>query len=926
VLISPAEITRTMRRAQTQDKTCLKLLDSLSESRFPNQIAAQILITALLEGSDSVRDSARRQIEVRLSHLSSKAEREEWLATLLDKLLSHWDDRLPAAEALRAIAENVLRDDSVWPHLYLRLIQDTHRLLRLSSKSDTARVLQSLMDCIQSRAGEHIRPHVTRFHRSRIRRGLVDFETSPATAQALLSSLGSHNLADMDIEDLVAHLRPLTESYDPDVMKSALANLMQMGEQFPSRSNVQGTIDVLDEFREGRSESLPKTLENEMVVLQLFITRLVERLPPFADEGKFPGVVEAIFKALKSMHGTRDHTEALCNFVLQAALTQSAYHAACDMFGEMLTCLEEYCPRSREPSRADPYRRVFHVEQVLKKDRRIRKTLETIAKNIALPDEVRTYAYLTLLRSRPPELMGFLRERYAEVSPSDPLVSARIQAASDLRVLEFAEVVQVLWKNDRKDEKLAQELIASLQALGHRETVPLLIEAAFAAPDSELARKASNALRTNGYEVEIVREDDRRTLNDLSLRQEKTAEHLAKTEDHVRVSYSQIMETDAGLQDARASIGNTLSRMLHTAVDLKGRGVETALRLTVEFEELEGISRAIVPLEAQFEQLAAELMVQVNIAQVLLDNIVRVESEIESCEHDIAECIAGIERCEANAAACRQRRFEALAHAKALRSEGPSQSYNSNNDTYTYDYSSWESAIQSANYEADRAGAEEAEYRARRDELSRELSHLRSLLRSLESRHAELGRELMASEAQIGAFQAALNRLNAQLQTLRHQYQECEARINALVNAFEDAANQADSQRANLADTQHRLTGVSSQLMDRRRTLHKDLEHSSAEVKTHKRELAAVGEDITRGRGKFDIDARRALEDSFRADDAAVEASGEAGERHEHADKDRLHLDLAIRNTLDHPIYRECYGDRLGSILSKLSRRGVHGS
>jgi predicted nucleic acid-binding Zn-ribbon protein len=593
--------------------------------------------------------------------------------------------------------------------------------------------------------------------------------------------------------------------------------------------------------------------------------------------------------------------------------------AAVDFLSGMLTCHVEY-PCISIKRTTDHYRRIFQVERELLPDREIRSTLHTLAYRRDVPHGVRRHAFHSLLRSRPPDLLELLREgRYDDVSDA-PLLQAKLDATSEIKVLDYTDIIRDIWEAPQ-GAAIRPDLVRVLASLGHREIVKILLPASFDASHEDIAQLSREALQNTGYSAEIEREGDRLHLLELSAEQEQAIQKLSALSEDLKALYSDIHDMNLNLLNSQGLSVSILSQLLHSDIYLRAKGSETALKLAVEFRILREISARIAPLEQEIRALIGLINVQIGIANQLLTQILIVEREMDICEQGIRQCEWEIDSCNSEIQSAESRAAYAESHYYSLSRPYWSGGSQSDRDEYEDACRDYEDEVSRCQEEIQSAQAEASAARSRRARAERQLYEYERRLEQAESEYNALGIELSAVEGQIAGLTAHLNGLHRQLADLQEQFRACEARIISIQQAFEKFSEETKNKQNSLSSRRRDLAVQQTSIGHKLTQAHTRRINVDKRIPLAKQEIGAVETRINTGKQKFDETAIRLLHETFVADEAAVANSSILKKNQETVDSQYWRIDWTIRNTLRSLPFQRQYGKTIDSIAMDIKRR-----
>lgn len=915
------DVNKVLYDCTSDDSGRIQNLDRIITDYPGDPSLPDIIVAAMIEGSPGIASHARVSFTT-LVNQAGPGKKEIFLTKALGKLfaLERKSENFP--DSFLAIAQAIIDGRHLWPHLYIRFIQESHTRLQLQLPDHAAQSIQRFLEDVTLQSDDDFKPIIRRLQNRRLKQNLVSLSIPPSTILSTLEIFHERKLEDLTLEELVSHFHPLQHSHNPDIINAVLQNLTGWVKEFPLHREDPALLEILIQFRDPENEDFPDldpALRNQLIVTYLFPKELFDHLILFKNEDYYPRIIETIFRTFHLIPGYRDLAPAVCKFVRKYPLKEATRLAAVDLLTGMLTCHVEYpCTSIRRTT--DHYRRIFQVERELLPDREIRSTLHTLAYRMDMPQSVRRHAFHSLLRSRPPDLLELLREGSHEDISDVPLLQAKLDATSEIKVLDYTDIIRNLWEAPQ-GTAIRTDLIRVLASLGHREIVNILLPASFDVLQKETAQQAREALQNTGYSAEVEREGDRLHLLDLSAEQERAIRKLSGLSEDLKALNSEIHDMNADLLNSRALSVSILSQLLHSDIYLRVKGSETALKLAVEYRILREISAKIAPLEREIRALIALINVQIDIANSLLFRIVQVENEMDECERGIQQCEWEIDSCNNEIQNAESRAGSARSRLNSLSRPSWYGGSQSDREAYESECRSYDNAVGNFEQEIASADADAHAARSRRASAEDQLYAYQSRLASLERQYNALGIELAAVEGQIAGLNVRLNSLRRQLADLQQQFRACEARIISIQQVFEkfsqktkNEQNSLSSRRRDLAEQQTSISHQLTQTHTRRINIDKM-------IPLAKQEIVAVETRINAGKQKFDETATLVLHETFVADEAAVANSSTLKKNQENVDSQYWRIDWTIRNTLVSLPFQGQYGRTIDSMAMDIKRR-----
>ncbi|MGD0080912.1 MAG: hypothetical protein ABSB80_09735 [Methanoregula sp.] len=919
--ITFGDVSKVLYDCTSDDSVRIQNLDRIISDYPDDPSLPDIIIVAMMEGSPCIAAHARASFTTLVTGANSK-KKEIYLTKALGKLFALERECENFSDAFLALAQVIFEGRHEWPHHYIRFIQESYKRLQLQLPDQAAQTIQRFLEDIPHRSHDDFKPVIGRLRDRRLKKNLVSLSIPTSTILSTLEIFHGRRLEDLTLEELVAHLHPVKHSYNTDIINHVLQNLQRWVGEFPLHRENNELLEILIQFRNLENEVFPDidpALRNQLIITYLFPQELFDLLVLFEDEEYYPGIIETIFRTFHQVPGSRDLAPVVCTFIRKYHLKEETRLAAVDFLSGMLTCHVEYpCTSIRRTT--DHYRRIFQVERELLPDREIRSTLHTLAYRRDVPPLVRRHAFHSLLRSRPPDLLELLREgRYDDISDA-PLLQAKLDATSEIKVLDYTDIIRNIWESPQ-GAVIRPDIIGVLTSLGHREIVNILLPASFDNSDKNIAQQATEALQNTGYSAEIEREGDRLHLLDLSAEQERAIRRLSDLSEDLKALYSDIHDMNADFLNSRAISVSILSQLLHSDIWLRAKGSETALKLAVEFRILREISERIAPLEREIRAFITLINAQIVIANQLLGQILRVEREMDECERGIRECESEIASCDSQIRSAENRASYAASRARSLSPPYQSGNTQSDRDAYESAYRSYQNEVWRCNQEAQSAEAEASAARSRRASAESQLSNYRWRLSRAESEYHSLGTQLAAVEGQIAGLTIRLNGLRRQLADLQQQFRACEARIISIQQAFEKLSEKTQNEQNSLSSRRRELAEQQTSLSRQLTQTYTRCNKIAKMIPLAKQEISAIENRINVGKQKFDKTAIRVLHETFVADEAAVANSNTLRRNQETEDAQYWRIDWTIRNTLKSLPFKEQYGMTIDSMATDIKRR-----
>lgn len=849
-----------------------------------------------------------------------RLDEDEELRVLV-RLVRHLGSRTAAgieSEAgVEAIGERSyeLRHDH--PHVFISFLHEIHSLLRRDTSTEAVSAVEEQFRRVAEADDRVSNDRIETFREHDIRSRLVDPTLGTEARVSLLETLGEESITEVPTELLIDVLYPLRNHYDADVERTALETLRTWAREFQSQQSPDDAVERLESYLAGETDDLPSLVLAELVVVGYVGPAVVDWLVDLTRVEQRQPVVETAFETLQAISGLHGHAERLCEFVLESDLEADTLHAGIDLLGEVLVGLTPH-QHKETPVQDDHMRHVFFSDDELAVDETVRETLQTIVDGagVAYDPEVSAHAAQVWLSVRPPEIHEALWEIDPDAIGSDPVAEAKIEAAAEHRLVEFADAVEHLWEAGEADPDRLEPLVAALDELETHEIVHVLLDPAFEHEYEAVRERAREALVESGYEAEVVREAQRRTVLDRIASRYDTMSDATDTDREIRDRTDTQLSTEGDRKRARVESARATARSVDTLASFRATGATRMLQLAPLFDELRELAALIRTVRQAIEELVEAVEQERATAEEIRDKIRSTENRIESLERDLEDARDRKRELEDRV---RELDNEIIPELSSRISDGydelhelknkkePSRLQYDDPDRYESDRERWENAVRSLEsdieaLENDRTEAKNERGKIRNTHLPNvksEISDMESDIKSLYGEWDTLKTELENSRGRIGGYRDSYESLVDDLHELRQRYERVKQSVEEIVSDLREVIREKTSRHADLDGQARDARSRASELRDRLGTLDKRQANAHSRREGIGDRVELLTDRLSEDHDDLEDAGERTNEESPAADAEAYDRAGEVADEQYRRNVANWRLDSILRRSVE---------------------------
>lgn len=804
-----------------------------------------------------------------LSAVGELPDEEEatYLSRMIWKLGTRTPTGIESEAGIRAIGDRAYELRYRHPHVFITFLHELRSLLRWESSPEAHSAAEEQFRRVAT-AHDHVsNERIESFREADIRRRLVSPSVNPSARVSLLETLAEEPVEEVPPDLFLDVLYPLRNQYDRDVEKAALETLTAWISELPTNQSTDSAtvrtdsaseratetadattetetsvVETLESHLAGEREEVPESILRELVVSGYVGPAIVEWLVDAGEIEKRQTVVATAFETLSLIPGLRSHADALCEFLLDSPLEPTPLHEGIELLGTVLLGLTPY-QRTESPQQDDHVRRVLFTDEELAVDETIRETLREISEaDDRYPSAVRVHATEVWLSVRPPEIQEVLWEIDPEDIGEDQVVDAKLAAAAEHRLVEFVDAVEDLWCAVPDDADRLEPLVDTLRALGTHDILRVLLDPAFDHDEEAIREAARDALETNGYEAEIDRERQRRTILDRIESRYETMSDGTETDREIRDKTSERFSLQNDRKRARAESAEATGKSVDTMVSFRANGSAQMLKLAPLLQRLKELASEIEQLRSRISQTESQIREEHERAEQIADDIERVETEIREAEKEIEQKKKEKKRVQSDIEEVERqtipelereinryddeirdhRRAEPTRPRKPTNpSERQAERYERKLNKYQEEHKKWERKLDSLGSERtelqndlDSARDDLSTLKRKRDNLGDDINDLENKLNNFRNEHRDLCNRLDQSKSRISQYGTELSQLSGELEDLQQQYQAVKSEIDSIVAQLNRLREEATSERDRLASAAQSARSNASSLRD----------------------------------------------------------------------------------------------------------------
>ena len=839
------------------------------------------------------------------------------LVRLVRHLGSRTNAGIESEAGVKAIGDRAYELRHEHPHVFISFLHEIHSLLRRDTSSEAVAAAEEQFRRVTEADERASNDRIEAFREGDIRSRLVDPTLGTGARVSLLETLAEESITEVPTELVVDVLYPLRNHYDADVELAALETLGTWAREFQSRQSPEDAVERLESYLAGEADDLPSLLVAELVVVGYVGPAVVDWLVDLTRVEERQRVVETAFETLRAIGGLRGHAERLCEFLLEHDHDDDVVHAGIEALGEILVGLTPH-QHTETPAQDDHMRHVFFSDDELAVDETVRETLRTIidGAGTAFDPEVSAHAARVWLSVRPPEIHDALWDIDPDAVGSDPVAEAKIEAAIDHRLVEFADAVERLWESGDSDPDRLEPLVAALDELETHDIVRVLLEPAFEHEHESVRERAKEALVESGYEGEVVREAQRRTVLDRIESRYDTMSDATDTDREIRDRTGTQLSAEGDRKRARVESARATARSVDTLASFRATGAAQMLRLAPLFDELQELADRIRTVRQSIDELVEAVEQERETAAEIRDEIRRAEDRIESAERDLEKAKDRKRELEGRA---RELDNEVIPELDSRISDGyselrdlenhkePSRFQYDDEDRYESDMREWKNAVRSLKSDIESLEADREEARNERSEIRNthlpnvrsEISKLETDIDGLYEEWDALKAKLENSTGRIDGYRERYESLVDDLQELRREYERVEEAVEEIVSDLREVVREKTSRHADLDERARAARSRASDLRDRLGTL--DERQTDARDRRERigDRVALLTDRLSEDHDDLADAGERTNEETPAADAEAYDRAGEAADEQYRRNVESWRLDSILRRSAE---------------------------
>jgi len=842
-------------------------------------------------------------------------EQSRWLRRLIRNLGTRTASGIESEEGVSALSDRSYQLRHQNPEVFITFLDEIQSLLRHDTSSSGISGAEDEFRRLAEIGDRESDERVASFREQDLEQRLVEPTLNAESRISLLETLAQEPIEDVPTRMVVDALYPLRNHHDAGVEQAALEAFENWAKQLEQETATEA-IEILERDLANEIDELPTSLITGIIMSGYIGPAIVEWLVDLPRIESRQDVVVAAFDTLEHIPGLRDSVELICDFLLRDAHEDEAVYAGIDVLESVLVGLEPH-QNTENPVHTDHIQGVFFTQEELSVDEKIRSTLQTIVESSSYSEEVRAHAASAWLSVRPPEIQQLLWDIDIQEVGESAVVDAKLEAAADHRLVEFVDVIEDLWQEAEADGVKRNRLVESLDQLESREIVDVLLDPAFDSADAELRQAARETLVDSGYESEIERESQRRTIIDRISARFDAMSTAADIDRDIRDRNEKQTSTEEQRKQAGVKAAEAASKSVDNLAEFRSQGATQMLKLAPLFDQLKDLEAKIRNLVGQIDTLCEEIRSERDEAQQIEQEIKDVESDIDSTEQKLEDAKQQKEEVEdrineldheiipdlENDIRSKQREY------KKLDSKEPKLREFSGEDRrerYEQKYNQWENEMQKLDDHIDeleskksRAETEMSDLKSDLSTIGSDISQFQGDLKTLRGEHQGLASDLDNSIQRIDGYQQRLENRRSELNELLEEYERIQSQVDDIVGTLNGIRESARSRESEL---QSRSEKFRSRVGSLRQTLQSLAETQSDAIDRRERQARRVRELAN----QLDIDhddlehlGERTKEEVPEADREAVELADQTRKRQYQQNETTWRLDSIFRRTFE---------------------------
>lgn len=405
----------------------------------------------------------------------------------------------------------------------------------------------------------------------------------PGEVEDSLRLLGDRPLEEATIEMVLYHVLPIRISHNYQVMNRAAENLSDWMDELPQEDlfSIKNALEELLAYRRGHREALPGRIRNEAAFSEVGVDALAKEIERLRQLPQYERVVVPALEALEGVTGVRKHVDILVDVATEEDGPQGIQ--AIRVLASILSGLDadvEY----NQTLIDDVY-----DEFVAETDREVRDTLQRLATDREVSDEVTRFSLRALIRSRPSDLPERLEDILAGRSPTDHVVETALEIVSQEALVAASDPIEAELEHLEDGSRAEADIVAnSLESLGH-DSARRALETTFRERSDTIADRARQALLKSGYHEQVRAIETRNRVLTHANQSESAESKRLEAESERRDAKREYKNQEIRLREGVFEANETLQEGLIEVLELRIESIDTLVDLYTKDREMEQI-------------------------------------------------------------------------------------------------------------------------------------------------------------------------------------------------------------------------------------------------------------------------------------------------------------------------------------------------
>jgi hypothetical protein len=953
-------------------------ISSLDYILGTNVINDRTVSGVLLTLNDRAEDDTLRKhgVTIILKMLEQAQQPEEKdciMRHLMVRIFENYHDDFSVAhrDLFLALKRTIMNNIDEMDYLFVELMNNVNKVQKVNFAGD-----QLPHQIARFFEGNHQRDNLRskrafdQFSNHRHLSILFNDGTPLNTLEQTLEVLGERSFLNIDFDLMVAHLYPITNRKHPNAQRAvdqAITNISKWCSQFPKdRDSMKAQrIKIHNWFNYPNDHSIDELTRKQIGLNKILVPVLVEMLTE-PKRQKTLCRPSQLFEILQNFNNLRkgdpvEPIKPICSFIDEAKKWKGQdfpYLAAIRFLESQLTGLDEYQPSQNsqtEQTQEERFRLRLFTKVNLDADVIIKETLLRIVRNEHLSDQVRTSAWSVFISAVPADLFETTNDHFTVIQNNDSLLLSTLEKFQRIHSLNSFPLITRLWSQRGNFEiSIQKQIIRTLGAIGNFNITELLLPVAFDDVNEELKQLANDVLVNEGYEVEIVREAQRRKIEKLTSTGREVSLEILSNEEKNKIVFLDIKRTQIAFNENSSELVLHQNEFNSFIIGSKIDVTENSLDQVVINRKLTVLVQKIGVLYEEISAAMQRMNERVDESENILSSISNIEKSIdhedrklrksrkerieeqrkvENYRADQERLLSSLQKLsqESQAAVRKQestftqlselrrkqnnldsevRQLQKQASSSengpnyALRIKNITQKQTSNkrklsdaeksNKKITKERNSIDKRIKGQNRNLESTQDKISSSKSKISRIEREIPRLESNISNLQSRHAEVARKLKKVGEKIAIYRNKINKQNGDVNILKAEVRELENELSAITTALQTIKKRRANELKHRRDHLENLNKNGLDLVEHNNELGKLFVETETVLNALKTEKQRITQQIESERAYYDQIGDRANKESIVASLRSTKRSNDTAAEQTAGDEIRLAKDQVV--------------------------------